>query len=433
MVILAGLLAWALLVPGRALGQVKIPDTPAGKTLQALLDALNSGDRARMEDYVHRFDPDLAVEAMRTVYDETGGFDLIAIDDSEPLQITFRVKENLSASVRIGTLQVKDARTGAVQSMSMQPLPTGADVDYLQLDAAYRQRIIDGVSKSLKERYVYPELGQKMADALSGHQKHGDYDAVTNPEHFASQLTKDLLDVSHDKHLHVSFSPTKLGAMNETPTQDDKARIRKRLQGENCGFQKLEVLPHNIGYLKLSMFAYVDLCGSTAAAAMDFLAHVDAIIFDLRENSGGDPRMVQMISSYLFDKPTHLVDLYNRKEDATTQYWTLPYVPGDLMPDIPVFVLTSSTNVSGPEAFAYELKNLKRATIVGETTGGGAHPTVPVRLDDHFYMGVPNERAINPVTKTDWEGVGVEPDVKVKAADALDEAVRLAISKLLKE
>src|SRR5438045_8293655 len=166
---------------------------------------------------------------------------------------------------------------------------------------------------------------------------------------------------------------------------------------------------------------------------MNYLAHVDAIIFDLRENSGGDPRMVEMVSSYLFDKPTHLNDLYNRKEDFTTQYWTLPYVPGATLADKPVFVLTSKSTFSGAEEFAYNLKNLKRATIVGETTGGGAHPVEGHRIDDHFMIGVPFARAVNPISKTNWEGTGVEPDVQVKAAEALDKAEDLAASKLAQQ
>jgi C-terminal processing protease CtpA/Prc len=163
---------------------------------------------------------------------------------------------------------------------------------------------------------------------------------------------------------------------------------------------------------------------------MTFLSHVDAIIFDLRENGGGDPRMVAMISSYLFDKPTHLNDLYNRKEDFTTQYWTLPYVPGTTLADKPAFVLTSKSTFSGAEEFTYNLKNLKRATIVGETTGGGAHPVAGHRIDDHFMIGVPYARAVNPISRTNWEGTGVEPDVAVKAADALEKAEELAISKM---
>jgi C-terminal processing protease CtpA/Prc len=176
------------------------------------------------------------------------------------------------------------------------------------------------------------------------------------------------------------------------------------------------------------MFADPQLCGATAAAAMNFLAGTRAIIFDLRANGGGDPAMVALLSSYLFAEPTHLNDLWERKTGTTQQFWTLPYVPGRRMDGKPVYVLTSHRTFSGAEEFAYNLKNLKRATIVGEVTGGGAHPVSPHRIDDHFVIGVPFARAVNPISKTNWEGTGVEPDVKVAAADALDTAVKLAMA-----
>jgi C-terminal processing protease CtpA/Prc len=202
------------------------------------------------------------------------------------------------------------------------------------------------------------------------------------------------------------------------------------MERTNCAFKRVEILSRNIGYLKFNGFGDPTVCGATVVAAMTFLAHVDAIIFDLRENGGGDPRMVAMISSYLFDKPTHLNDLYNRKDDFTTQYWTLPYVPGTTLADKPAFVLTSKSTFSGAEEFTYNLKNLKRATIVGETTGGGAHPVSGHRIDDHFMIGVPYARAVNPISRTNWEGTGVEPDVAVKASEALEKAEELASSKL---
>ena len=267
---------------------------------------------------------------------------------------------------------------------------------------------------------------KKWIDALREHQKRGDYDAVTDGEIFAATLTNQLQDVSHDKHLRVNYSPVKLPAERHGPSTDDQAQFRKQLEHTNCGFVKVEILPGNIGYLKFNMFADPEFCGSTAVAAMNFLAHVDAIIFDLRENGGGDPKMIALISTYLFDQPTHLNDLYNRKEDETTQYWTLPFVPGKKLADKPAFVLTSKSTFSGAEEFSYNLKNLKRATIVGETTGGGAHPVGGHRIDDRFMIGVPYARAVNPVSKTNWEGTGVEPDVRVKASEALDTAEKLA-------
>jgi C-terminal processing protease CtpA/Prc len=140
--------------------------------------------------------------------------------------------------------------------------------------------------------------------------------------------------------------------------------------------------------------------------------------------------MIALISTYLFDGPTHLNDLYNRKDDATTQYWTLPFVPGNRLADKPAFVLTSKATFSGAEEFSYNLKNLKRATIIGETTGGGAHPVGGHPIDDHFMIGVPYARAVNPVSKTNWEGTGVEPDVPAKASVALEVAEKLAVSKV---
>jgi C-terminal processing protease CtpA/Prc len=198
----------------------------------------------------------------------------------------------------------------------------------------------------------------------------------------------------------------------------------------NCGFEKVEILSGNVGYLKFDMFADPDVCGPTVVAAMNFVANVDAIIFDLRENGGGDPKMVALVSTYLFSKPTHLNDLWERKGESTSQDWTLPYVPGKRLDGKPAFVLTSKQTFSGAEEFTYNLKNLKRATIVGETTGGGAHPVSGHRIDDHFMIGVPFAKAVNPISKTNWEGTGVEPDVKVSAADALAMAQKLAAEKL---
>src|ERR1700730_7592173 len=406
--------------------QTTMPDTPAGRILRAWLDAFNSGDRAKVEAYIKTFEPEQSVERMMAFHSQTGGFDLVAIESSEPLFIKFRVKEKASSTVGIGSIQLKDAQSGVVESFNLRAIPPGAVVEDVKLDAPERQRVIEGIAKNLKESYVYPALAQRMEDGIRVSQQRGEYDAITDPDGFANRLTKDLRAVSHDKHLGVNYSPVKLPPEGQKPSAEEEAQFRKMLERTNCSFEKIEVLPRNIGYLKLNAFPDPTICGPTAVAAMNFLAHVDAIIFDLRENGGGDPRMVAMISSYLFDKPTHLNDLYNRKEDSTTQYWTLSYVPGTTLANKPAFFLTSNSPFSGAEEFTYDLKSLKRATIVGETTGGGAHPVWGHNIDDHFMIGVPFARAVNPVTKTDWEGTGVAPDVKVEASRALDEAVKLA-------
>jgi len=320
--------------------------------------------------------------------------------------------------------------------LALSAIPPGTSVSDLdfKIDAATRTRVIDGTIAKLNEFYVFPEMAKKMEDAVRARQKRSEYDSVTDGDAFAKMLTEQFQDVSHDKHLHVDFSPARIPEMPETPSgpppPEAVARYRQQMERMNCGFDKVEVLSGNIGYLKFDMFADPEICGPTAVAAMNFLANVNAIIIDLRENGGGDPKMIALVSTYLFPQPTHLNDLWERKGDTTQQYWTLPYVPGKRLDAKPAYVLTSKQTFSGAEEFSYNLKNLKRATLVGETTGGGAHPVSGHRIDDHFMIGVPFARAINPISKTNWEGTGVEPDVKVAAAEALATAQKLATEKL---
>jgi hypothetical protein len=412
-----------------------IPDTPAGHTLGAWLDAFNSGDRASLQSYLAKYDPKKPVDQEIAFRDQTGGFELLGIDKSERLRIEFRVKEKGSPTVGLGKLEVADADPAVVVTFSLRAIPPGltaADMN-LKIDAATRARVIDGAIANLTEFYVYAETAKKMEEDLRSRQKQGAYDAVEDGERFATMLTEELQSVSREKHLRVNFVPMVLpkGGPERTPEAD--ARMRKQMEQNNCFFDKAERLPLNIGYLKFDAFADPAVCGPTATAAMNFLGDVDAIIFDLRDNGGGDPKMVTYISTYLFGEPTHLNDLYSRKEDSTTQFWTLPYVPGKRLAGKPVFVLTSKRTFSGAEEFTYNLKNLKRATIIGETTGGGAHPVAGHRIDDHFMIGVPSARAVNPISKTDWEGTGVEPDVKAPAEEALDVAKKMAAEQIKSE
>jgi C-terminal processing protease CtpA/Prc len=275
-----------------------------------------------------------------------------------------------------------------------------------------------------------------MIQAIQDHQKHGDYDSMVEGNEFAEALTRDLRAVSHDRHLFVGYDPFTVpdqsgaSAGARRPNSAEQARFRSMLEHQNCTFSKVEILNHNLGYIKFDAFPDPDICGPTVVAAMNFVAHTDALVFDLRENHGGDPSMVDFMVSYLFREPTHINDLTNRHENQTHQFWTLPWVPGPRLTDQPVYVLTSHETFSGGEEFTFDLKTQKRATIVGETTGGGAHPVEGMSAGDHFTIGVPFGRPINPVTMGDWEGNGVEPDVKVAAADALTTAEKLAAEKL---
>jgi retinol-binding protein 3 len=415
-----------------------IPDTPAGRALQAWFDAFNSGDRGRIQAYIAKYDPEKSVDSEVSFRNQTGGFELLGIDKSDRLYIEFRVKEKASPINAVGKIKVKDADPAVVVSFGLRAIPSGltaADMN-MKIDAATRARVIDGAVAKLNEFYVFPETAKKMAEAVQTRLKSGAYDAITGADDFATTLTDDLRAVSNDKHLGVNFSPRALPKMdpgaNPAPDPAAVARWKAQLQRNNCAFEKVERLPQNIGYLKFNGFMDPEICGPTVAASMNFLAHVDALIIDLRDNGGGDPKMVAYISSHLFAEPTHLNNIYNRKEDKTTEYWTLRDVPGARLADKPVFALTSKRTFSGAEEFAYNLKNLKRATIIGETTGGGAHPVSGHRIDDHFMIGVPFARAINPISKTNWEGTGVDPDVKAPASEALDVAKKMAAEQIKK-
>ena len=413
-----------------------IPDTPAGRTLQIWLDAFNSGDRGRLEAYLMKYEPTKSVDSELNFRNQTGGFELVRIAQSDRLRIEFQVKEKAGPTNAVGKIEVKDADPAVVVSFRLRAIPPGmtaADMN-MKIDAATRARVIDGAVAKLNEFYVFPETAKKMAEAVQARLKSGAYDATTDAEDFAAKLTEDLRAVSHDKHLGVNFSaqviPKREPGANPPPDPATQEQRRAQaLRRNNCAFEKVEWLPSNIGYLKFNGFAGPELCGPTVTIAMNFLANVDALIIDLRGNGGGSPEMVAYICSYLFAERTHLNDLYNRKEDKTTEFWTKD-VPGPRLAKQPVFVLTSKRTFSGAEEFTYNLKNLKRATIIGETTGGGAHPVSGHRIDDHFGIGVPFARAINPITKTNWEGTGVEPDIKVPASEALEVAKKMAAEQI---
>ncbi len=428
--VIRSLLVLLVMGAGIGLAQVSVPDTPAGHTLQTWLDAFNSNDRGRIETYVKTVDTTESVDGMLGFRNQTGGFELLSVESIEPLHISFRVKEKAGPTTAIGNLHVKDGQPPTVVTFSLRALPPGAVPEKVTLDADARKKVIEGVNGRLKEYYVEPLIAQKMADALATNLRKGDYEAITEGDAFAERLTKDLQAVSHDKHLRVGFNPFKMPLPRAKPSPEDEVRFHEQMERDNCAFNKVEIRPNNIGYIKFNGFMDASFCGPTVVAAMAFVAHTDAIIFDLRENGGGQPDMVTLIASYLFAERTHLIDIYNRKEDSTTQNWTLSYLPGPRLTNQPVFVLTAKRTFSGAEEFAFDLKNQKRATIVGETTGGGAHPVSGHPVGDYFTIGVPFAKSLDPVTKTNWEGTGVEPDVKVPAADALATAEKLALEKI---
>jgi hypothetical protein len=295
--------------------------------------------------------------------------------------------------------------------------------------AADRQAILDGVVAALHATYVFPEVATKMEEHVRARLAAGDYDALVSLPDFTARLTEDLRSVSKDLHVGVGWAPERPGEARDEAAE--QARRERELRRGNYCFEKLEHLAGNVGYLRLDCFADAGLGGATAVAAMSFLAGSDALIFDLRQNGGGSPSMIQLLSSYLFAEATHLNSFYIREGDRTKQFWTQAHVAGPRLAGVPVYVLTSRRTFSAAEEFTYNLRNLERATIVGETTGGGAHPVDFHPIEGYpVRVAVPYGRAINPVTGTNWEGTGVEPHVAVAADQALARAHEMALAAL---
>lgn len=304
----------------------------------------------------------------------------------------------------------------------------------MTVDAPMRKEAIAAVIANLDRSYVFPDKAAAMDARLRAGLQRGEFDDADSAERFAERLTSTLREESHDAHLEVRYFEHAVPpqAPGGEPSAREKAEETAQQQRFNFGVESVGRLHGNLGYIDVHQFGRLPGAAERYAAAMNLLADTSALIVDLRRCGGGDPDAVMAFASYLFDQPTHLNDVYWREENRTEQRWTQAKVAGRRYGQArKVYLLTSSDTFSGCEDLAYALKNNRRATLVGETTGGGAHAGDPHRLSAHFMMFVPSGRPINPVTHTDWEGVGVAPDVPASADDALDIAQVAALKAVL--
>ncbi len=304
------------------------------------------------------------------------------------------------------------------------------------LDAPTKAQTLDALIKYMNERYIVPETAKKIEADLRAWMSGSDYAILTDPAAFALKVNELMKRDVTDAHLRFRYSPTVLPERKEAtrPSQDELKRYADETRYENALFEHVERLKGNVGYIEFRGFASPDDMKRPLEGAMTFLANVDAFIVDLRQNGGGDPAGVQLFCSYFFDgKPVHINNIYFRNGDKIDkqEFWTLKKVDGPRFPKVPLYVLTSKRTGSGAEECAYDLQQTHRGMIIGTSTWGGANPGDVVRLGDHFACFIPVGRAENPYTKTNWEGIGVQPDLKVDADKALGEAHGLALRKLI--
>ncbi|MGE3109262.1 MAG: S41 family peptidase [Phycisphaerales bacterium] len=397
------------------------PDSVQARCARAFIAMVNSPDAEAVKAFENEFasakrraavKPEERARRIKGLHDEWGGAAIAKVVSSSEAGITLHVRTE-----RMGLLETEfrfdPAEPGRLEAVLIQTAHESA-----ALTPEARRSTVEGAAKALEDAYVFPEVARRMAEMARAKLSAGDYDSVADEAALARRLTEDFQSISRDKHLRVAAVPVSPGENGDGMPSRDEMRAR------NYGFRKAEILDGNIGYCRFDVFVDDEEAKQTAAAALAFLAHCDSIIFDLRYNGGGSPEMIRFITSYFFDEPTHLNSMIDREGKVVEEFWTLKDVPGPrFRADLPVYVLTSARTFSGAEEFSYNLKNLKRATIIGETTGGGAHPVRGERLNDRFVIRVPYMRANNPISKTNWEGVGVEPDIKVSADEALDRAI----------
>ena len=318
-------------------------------------------------------------------------------------------KIRIAAAAAVGIAALGAGAT-AVFAMGGHGGPPQPD---MVIDQATRAQLVEAIADNVTRYYVYPEQAAKMAARLREQLQHGDFDRVTSADAFADKLSESLQRDNHDKHLEVDYSaeviPVPPPGKEDSP--DDEVAMLAEQKRFNFGFETVGRLPCDIGYLDLHEFGRPGQVKSRIEAAMTLLGDTRGLIIDLRRTHGGDTETVMNFASYFYDKPTHLNDIWSRDDGKLEERWTTASVDGMRYGESrPIYLLTSEETFSAGEDFAYALKNNGRAVLVGEVTGGGAHPGNRRRLGPHFIMNVPSGRSISPVTRTDWEGVGRDAD-----------------------
>lgn len=308
-------------------------------------------------------------------------------------------------------------------ALAIQPLFS----QEITLSSAYKKETIEKLTLLIQDFYIYPDVAKKTSEHLNKQYEAGYFDQCKDNETFATILTEVVQSVNKDKHMKIMSNAIYIAPEN---TLEAKAAHRmgqiNHYRNYNHGFKELKMLEGNVAYLDLRMFDPLYRAKEVADAYMKLLSQSDAVIIDLSKNGGGDPSMVQYLCSYFFDKKLHLNSLYYREGDRTQEYWTLEEVEGKKMADIPLYIMISEETFSGAEEFSYNMQQLKRATLIGQTSAGGANPGETRGINNDLSVFIPTGRAINPITNTNWEGVGVQPEIQTKKEETFDQALILA-------
>ncbi|MGK5049087.1 S41 family peptidase [Janthinobacterium sp. GB4P2] len=292
------------------------------------------------------------------------------------------------------------------------------------LNGSARAAIVQTLITKMNANYIEPAVAERVGSAIARKNAEGGYASAANVKAFSAALAKDLRELSGDLHFGAAFYEglRERSGTAELPGRAKMEEWREQTARRGYDIEKIERLPGNVGYIELRGFGGLDFVGPAYTAAMSLMAGTDALILDLRRNGGGSPASVAYWMSHFFPlgDERHLIDMYDRPTDTTRQFWTVKTVVQRY--DKPVYVLTSARTFSAGEDCAYSFQAQKRGTLVGETTGGGSNPVSWYNLGQDIIVSIPTARMTNFVTKTNWEHVGVKPDIAVPAAQALQTA-----------
>jgi hypothetical protein len=289
----------------------------------------------------------------------------------------------------------------------------------------FKKETVLKIDSLLQKNYIFPEKAKLIGAHLKGAYRDGKFKKYELLDSFSTALTKEVRFINDDKHLGIKpiFVPTK----EKIESNQDSYEIYLHNLTDNRklanGFREVKIIDGNIGYLNFNFFIHET--NQTIDSYLYLLEKTDAIIIDLRTNGGGSPKTVQYLCSYFLKAPLLLNTLYFRKDNYTEEFW-VKEVNGKKRLDVPLFIITGAKTFSGAEEFSYNMQTQKRATLVGETTGGGANPAESFEINSLLEIFIPTGTGINPVTKTNWEGIGVIPEYKTTKDMAYDKTLELA-------
>jgi hypothetical protein len=310
-----------------------------------------------------------------------------------------------------------------------------------KITAEERDSAVRSIAEAIGKEYYDAGRAAEISAGLIALIKMKDYAAIDDAHGLASMLTTHLS--REDRHFGVNYVGMDLIREIEASklTEKDEGESSQAEHGDpyaglrraNFGFAKVEILAGNIGYFDLRQFSPIEPAAETATSVLNFIANTDAVIIDVRNNGGGEPSMVQFLTSHFLAPggETLINTFVSRHTEYPNQMWSLPSHPAGNRPETPLYVLTSSGTGSAAEGFAYHLRAMERATLIGETTYGAGNPGRTFHIDEGYSIFISTGSARNPITGSNWEGTGVEPHIPVKSSTALDEALLRIYSELV--